>query len=65
MTPGSLTVTRKSTTGHDLLRKVFVVDAQTKVEGKLRLNARVVVRFEPGPNGDRAIRIIVRSKTVA
>lgn len=60
MAPGSLTVTRKSAPGHDTLRRVFVMDRQTKVEGKLKLNARVTVRFEATPAGERAVRILVR-----
>ncbi len=60
MNPGSLTVTKKASPSHDGEKHVFMMDAQTKVEGKLRANARVTVRFESGSNGDRAIRIIVR-----
>ncbi len=58
---GSLTVTKKGSPSHDGERHVFLMDAQTKVEGKLRANARVTVRFESAPNGDRAVRIIVRA----
>jgi hypothetical protein len=56
MNSTSIVVTRKSPAE----RKVFLMDTQTKVEGKIHANARVTVRFESTPAGDRAIRIIVR-----
>ena len=59
LTPNSLTVSRKGP-NRENVQRVFLMNAQTKVEGRLRVNARVTVRFEPSPDGDRAIRIIVR-----
>jgi len=38
----------------------FLINTETKIEGKLRLKARVTVGFKPTPDGDLAIRIIVR-----
>ena len=38
----------------------FLINAETKIEGKLRLKARVTVGFKPTPDGDLAVRIIVR-----
>ncbi len=56
MTDNAIVVTRKSPAD----RKTFLMDHQTKVDGKLHANVRVTVRFESTPLGDRAIRIIVR-----
>jgi len=43
----------------DVVKRVFSIDQQTKVEGKLKVGARVTVRYDgAGPN--KAIRIIVR-----
>ncbi len=39
----------------------FVINADTKIEGKIRSKARVTVGFKATPEGDIAIRIIVRS----
>ena len=38
----------------------FLINTETKVEGKLRLRARVTVGFKPTLDGDLAVRIIVR-----
>ena len=38
----------------------FRIDGQTKIEGKLKLKARVTVGFKSTPDGDVAVRIIVR-----
>lgn len=40
--------------------RVFHVNAQTKVEGRLRLKQRVAVRYISGEDGDTAILVIVR-----
>jgi hypothetical protein len=40
--------------------RVFQVNAQTKVEGRLRLKQRVAVRYISGDDGDIAILVIVR-----
>jgi hypothetical protein len=40
----------------------FAIDKDTKVEGRLRVNARVSVRFRPGDDGvSHALHIIVRA----
>jgi len=59
MDSGSLTVSRKGS-GKEMVHKVFAIDGQTKVEGKLRINARVTVRYEAAEDANRAVRIIVR-----
>ncbi|HET8547085.1 MAG TPA: hypothetical protein VFL57_03735 [Bryobacteraceae bacterium] len=43
----------------------FLMTQETKVEGKLRVNARVTVRFRSGEEGDVAVHIIVRAGTQA
>lgn len=58
--PESLTVVRKVPAHPDEFRQ-FVIDKDTKVEGKLRVNARVTVRFKADAGGAvHALRIIVR-----
>jgi hypothetical protein len=41
--------------------RTFIINAETKVEGKLRTHARVTVGFKSTDEGDIAVRIIVRS----
>ena len=55
----SITVNRKGL-GRESETKTFLVDANTRVEGKLRVKAKVTIRFAPGETGERAVRIIVR-----
>lgn len=38
----------------------FMITPETRVEGKLRLRARVTVRYVSSEDGDRAVHIIVR-----
>ena len=38
----------------------FLIDGETKIEGKLKVKGRVTVGFKSTPDGDIAIRIIVR-----
>lgn len=58
----SVTVLRKVPARADEIRQ-FVVDKDTRVEGKLRLNARVTVRFRADARGVvHALRIIVRAE---
>jgi hypothetical protein len=59
LTADTLTVSRKGN-GKEMVHRVFAIDAQTKVEGMLKLNARVTVRYEAVDTTNRAIRIIVR-----
>jgi carbonic anhydrase/acetyltransferase-like protein (isoleucine patch superfamily) len=41
--------------------RVFVLDKDTKIEGKVRVNARVTVRFSADDGGAvHALRVIVR-----
>ena len=58
------TDTRVTVSRRDLARntetKVFVIDADTKIEGKIKVKVRVSVRFANDENGARAIHIIVR-----
>jgi len=43
------------------VKRIFILDAQTTVEGKLRTKARVTVRYATDENGQfRALHIIVR-----
>jgi hypothetical protein len=59
--PDAVTVVRKVPARADEYR-VFVVDKDTKIEGKPRVNARVSVRFrDDGDGGVHALRIIVRA----
>ncbi|HEY4084297.1 MAG TPA: hypothetical protein VGM43_00085 [Bryobacteraceae bacterium] len=58
-----ITVVRKVPARADESRD-FAVDNSTKVEGRLRVNARVSVRFKTGDDGiSHALRVIVRSDT--
>lgn len=58
--PDSIVVSRKSSNSKTAIQKVFSIDPHTKVEGKLKENSRVTVRYETLGNIQRAIRIIVR-----
>jgi hypothetical protein len=40
--------------------RTFVITQETKVEGRIRNNARVTVRFRSAEEGDVAVHIIVR-----
>jgi hypothetical protein len=56
----------KITVGRTVLGKppsdrTFVITPETRIEGKLRLKARVTVRFVTKDEGDHAVHIIVRS----
>ncbi len=41
--------------------RIFSINNETKIEGKLKLKARVTVGFKSTPEGDMAVRIIVRA----
>ena len=59
--PDSVTVVRKVPARADESR-VFIVDRDTKIEGKLKTNARVTVRFRTDADGAvHALRVIVRA----
>jgi arginine deiminase len=51
----------KTVLGKNSETRTFVITAETRVEGKLRLKARVTVRYAKDEEGDRALRIIVRA----
>ena len=60
LTTDSITVVRKAPARGAGASK-FLLDSQTKVEGKLRVKARVTVRFQSDEDGQlRALHIIVR-----
>jgi hypothetical protein len=60
LTADSVTVVRK-TPARDAGASRFLLDAQTKVEGKLRLKASVTVRYQADDDGRlHALHIIVR-----
>jgi hypothetical protein len=59
--PDRITVVRKVPAKADESRD-FAIDGATKVEGRLRVNARVSVRFKTGEDGvAHALHIIVRT----
>ena len=60
LNPDSVTVVR-AVPAKDAVTRRFALDAQTKVEGKLRAKARVTVQYQTNEDGQfRAIHIIVR-----
>jgi ribosomal protein S1 len=61
VTAEKVTVTRR-TLALTSVTRVFLLDANTQVEGKAKLQpkARVTVKFEKTEDGDRAVHIIVR-----
>ena len=58
--PGRIVVNR-ALLGKPPENRTFLITSETKVEGRLRVGARVTVGFKPGEEGDVAVRIIVRS----
>ena len=60
LTADSVTVVRTAP-ARDAVTRTFALDAKTKVEGRLRIQARVTVQYESPEDGQyRATRIIVR-----
>ncbi len=57
-----LTITRV-VAGRATEKHAFVMTAETTVEGKLRIKARVTVGYVKGEEADTAVRIIVRSSS--
>lgn len=55
-----ITITRAAG-GRATEKHAFLLTAETTVEGKLRLKARVTVGYVKGEDDDTAVRIIVRS----
>ena len=58
---GRLTVSR-AVLGKPAENRSFLIKADTKVEGKLKVKARVTVGFKSSDDGDVAVRIIVRTQ---
>jgi len=58
----SVTVTR-TVLGKESTVHTFTITPETHIEGKPKLKSRVTVRYVTGENGDRAVRIIVRTAT--
>ena len=59
-TEENLTVV-KTVLGKNSETRVFSVTKETRIEGKLKLKARVTVRYSHDDEGNRALHIIVRS----
>src|SRR3954447_8633735 len=59
MPEGKIAVAR-TVLGKPPENRSFLINSDTKIEGKLKLKARVTVGLKSAPEGDLAIRIIVR-----
>lgn len=59
--PGRIVVNR-AVVGKPPENRTFLITAETKIEGRLRIRARVTVGFKPSDEGDVAVRIIVRDQ---
>jgi hypothetical protein len=59
-TPTALSVSRKNASGKEMVHKSFTMDEHTKVEGKIKLKARVTVQFSIDGDANHAVRVIVR-----
>jgi hypothetical protein len=57
--PGRIVVNR-AVLGKPPEERTFLITSETKIEGRLRVNARVTVGYRPSEEGDIATRIIVR-----
>ncbi len=57
--PGKLTVVR-AITGKENERRTFLMNSETKVEGKLKTRVRVTVGYTTTSDGDVAVRVVVR-----
>ena len=51
----------KTVLGKNSENRTFLITPDTRIEGKLRLKARVTVRFARSEDSDRAVHIIVRT----
>ena len=60
--PDSVTVTR-TIQGKNPERRTFIINAGTTIEGHLKQNSRVTVRFAASEEGDVALSIIVRENS--
>ena len=61
LTAESVTVSR-TILGKDPEKRSFAIKPDTKIEGKMKHNSRVTVRFATGEGGDVAVSIVVRDK---
>ena len=52
---------RRIVLGKESDTRTFTITPETRIEGKLRLKARVTVQYVTDDDGDRALHIIVRS----
>jgi hypothetical protein len=57
--PGKIVVNR-AVLGKPAEDRTFLITSETKIEGNLKIKARVTVGFKPSSEGDVALRIIVR-----
>ena len=60
--PGGIVVNR-ALLGKTPENRMFIINSETKVEGKLKTHARVTVGFKTTDEGDVAVRIIVRTSS--
>jgi hypothetical protein len=60
LTDDKITVSR-TVLGKSTETRTFVINSETRVEGKLRVKVRVTVRFATEEETDRALHIIVRN----
>ncbi len=51
----------KTVLGKNSETRTFLITKETRIEGKLRLKARVTVRYTHDDEGNRALHIIVRT----
>ena len=51
----------KTVLGKTSETRTFLITKETRIEGKLRLKARVTVRYTHNDEGNRALHIIVRT----
>jgi len=58
--PGRIVINR-AVLGKPPENRSFLITSETKIEGRLRANARVTVGFRTSEEGDVAVRIIVRA----
>jgi len=47
--------------GKNAESRTFLINSETRVEGKMKVKARVTVRYAKDEDGDRALHIIVRA----
>jgi hypothetical protein len=60
--PDGRIVINRAVLGKPPENRSFLIKPETKIEGRLRINARVTVGFKPSDEGEVAVRIIVRAQ---